>query len=163
VMVLFLFVIMMMDINMDEVRQGFWKHFPLAAGIGALIALQMGFVLMGGFRLTDGPQTPEVLAAQANNTKALGVLLYTQYIYPMEVAAVLLLVGIVAAIALTLRERKDSKHVDAGDQVRVKARDRMAIIKMNATKIEAPRVDSATTIESDASQTTAAVNAGGKA
>jgi NADH-quinone oxidoreductase subunit J len=163
VMVLFLFVIMMMDMNMDEVRKGFWKHFPLAAGIGALIALEMGFVLMGGFRLTDGPQTPEVLAAQANNTKALGVLLYTQYIYPMEVAAVLLLVGIVAAIALTLRERKDSKHVDAGDQVRVKARDRMAIIKMTATKIEAPRVDSAATIESNASQTTAAVNAGGKA
>jgi NADH-quinone oxidoreductase subunit J len=163
VMVLFLFVIMMMDINMDDVRKGFWKHFPLAAGIGALIALEMGFVLMGGFRLTDGPQTPEVLAAQANNTKALGVLLYTQYIYPMEVAAVLLLVGIVAAIALTLRERKDSKHVDAGDQVRVKARDRMAIIKMTATKIEAPRVDSAATIESNASQTTAAVNAGGKA
>jgi NADH-quinone oxidoreductase subunit J len=72
-------------------------------------------------------------------------------------------VGIVAAIALTLRERKDSKHVDAGDQVRVKARDRMAIIKMTATKIEAPRVDSAATIESNASQTTAAVNAGGKA
>lgn len=142
VMVLFLFVIMMMDINMDEVRQGFWKHFPLAAGIGALIALEMGFVLMGGFRLTDGPQTPEVLAAQANNTKALGVLLYTQYIYPMEVAAVLLLVGIVAAIALTLRERKDSKHVDAGDQVRVKARDRMEVIKMNATKSVALGADS---------------------
>ncbi len=142
VMVLFLFVIMMLDINIDSVRQGFWKHFPLAAGIGALIALEMGFVLMGGFRLTEGPQTAEVLAAQANNTKALGVLLYTEYIYPMEVAAVLLLVGIVAAIALTLRERKDSKHVDAGDQVRVKARDRMEIIKMDATKDVALRADS---------------------
>jgi NADH-quinone oxidoreductase subunit J len=144
VMVLFLFVIMMLDINIDSVRQGFWKHFPLAAGIGALIALEMGFVLMGGFRLTEGPQTAEVLAAQANNTKALGVLLYTEYIYPMEVAAVLLLVGIVAAIALTLRERKDSKHVDAGDQVRVKARDRMEIIKMDATKNVALRADSMT-------------------
>jgi NADH-quinone oxidoreductase subunit J len=142
VMVLFLFVIMMLDINIDSVRQGFWKHFPLAAGIGALIALEMGFVLMGGFRLTEGPQTAEVLAAQANNTKALGVLLYTEYIYPMEVAAVLLLVGIVAAIALTLRERKDSKHVDAGDQVRVKARDRMEIIKMVATKDIAISADS---------------------
>ncbi len=146
VMVLFLFVIMMLDINIDSMRRGFWKHFPVAAGIGALIALEMGFVLMGGFRLSDGPQTPEVLAAQANNTKALGVLLYTQYIYPMEVAAVLLLVGIVAAIALTLRERKDSKHVDAGDQVRIRARDRMTIIKMPATKsaekiAEAPAVD----------------------
>ncbi len=144
VMVLFLFVIMMMDINLDSVRQGFWKHFPLAAGVGALIALEMGFVLMGGFRLTDGPQTPEVLAAQANNTKALGVLLYTKYIYPMEVAAVLLLVGIVAAIALTLRERKDTKHVNAGDQVRVKARDRMAVVKMNATKIIANNAENTT-------------------
>jgi NADH-quinone oxidoreductase subunit J len=114
---------------------------------------------MGGFRLTEGPQTAEVLAAQANNTKALGVLLYTEYIYPMEVAAVLLLVGIVAAIALTLRERKDSKHVDAGDQVRVKARDRMEILKMDATKKEAPRADSATATDQTASQNTA----GGKA
>ena len=159
VMVLFLFVIMMMDINLDEVRRGFWKHFPLAAGIGALIALEMGFVLMGGFRLSEGPQTAEVLAAQANNTKALGVLLYTQYIYPMEVAAVLLLVGIVAAIALTLRERKDSKHVDAGDQVRVKARDRMEIIKMDATKSVAVHSDNTPATEPNASQNTA----GGKA
>lgn len=159
VMVLFLFVIMMLDINIDSIRQGFWKHFPLAAGIGALIALEMGFVLMGGFRLTEGPQTAEVLAAQANNTKALGVLLYTKYIYPMEVAAVLLLVGIVAAIALTLRERKDSKHVDAGDQVRVRARDRMEVIKMDATKKEAPQADPAPAAEQNASQNTA----GGKA
>jgi NADH-quinone oxidoreductase subunit J len=151
VMVLFLFVIMMMDINLDEVRKGFWKHFPLAAGTGALIALEMGFVLMGGFRLTEGLQTPEVLAAQTNNTKALGVLLYTKYIYPMEAAAVLLLVGIVAAIALTLRERKDSKHVDAGDQVRVKARDRMEIVKMDATKNVAPRADSAISTDANAS------------
>jgi NADH-quinone oxidoreductase subunit J len=158
VMVLFLFVIMMLDINIDSIRQGFWKHFPLAAGVGALIALEMGFVLMGGFRLTEGPQTAEVLAAQANNTKALGVLLYTEYIYPMEVAAVLLLVGIVAAIALTLRERKDSKHVDAGDQVRVKARDRMEIIKMDATKAVALQADSM-----PASGQNDAKNEGGKA
>lgn len=159
VMVLFLFVIMMLDINIDSMRQGFWKHFPLAAGVGALIALEMGVVLMGGFRLTEGSQTPEVLAAQANNTQALGVLLYTKYIYPMEVAAVLLLVGIVAAIALTLRERKDSKHVDAGDQVRVKARDRMEIIKMDATKSIALGADSMRADVANASQT----NAGGKA
>lgn len=149
VMVLFLFVIMMLDINIDSMRQGFWKHFPLAAGIGALIALEMGVVLMGGFRLSEGPQTPEVLAAQAENTKALGVLLYTEYIYPMEVAAVLLLVGIVAAIALTLRERKDSKHVDAGDQVRIKARDRMQVIKMDATKEVAPGADTMPAQESN--------------
>ncbi|MBS7807771.1 NADH-quinone oxidoreductase subunit J [Variovorax sp. PCZ-1] len=141
VMVLFLFVIMMMDINMDTIRKGFWTHFPLAAGIGALIAAEMAIVLMKGFFWTEPRFSPEAIAAQANNTKALGVLLYTKYIYPMEVAAVLLLVGIVAAIALTLRERKDSKHVDAGDQVRVKAHDRMEIIKMDATKPVAPSAD----------------------
>jgi NADH-quinone oxidoreductase subunit J len=141
VMVLFLFVVMMLDINMDSIRQGFWKHFPLAAGIGALIAFEMAFVLLGGFPRGEAVSNAAVVAAQANNTKALGVLLYTQYIYPMEVAAVLLLVGIIAAIALTLRERKDSKHVDAGLQVRVKARDRMEVLKMDASKMIAKNVE----------------------
>jgi len=159
VMVLFLFVIMMLDINIDSMRQGFWRHFPLAAGVGALIALEMGVVLMGGFRLAESPQSAQVLAAQANNTKALGLLLYTQYIYPMEVAAVLLLVGIIAAIALTLRARKDSKHVDAGDQVRIKASDRMQVIKMDATKKIANRADSIEPVASNALQ----MNTGGKA
>jgi NADH-quinone oxidoreductase subunit J len=158
VMVLFLFVIMMLDINIDSIRQGFWKHFPLAAGIGALIALEMGLVLMNGFFWTEPRLSTEAIAAQANNTKALGVLLYTEYIYPMEVAAVLLLVGIVAAIALTLRERKDSKYVDASQQVRVKAKDRMEVIKMDATKSVAPSADSM-----PANSLNDAKNEGGKA
>ncbi|MGY8903495.1 MAG: NADH-quinone oxidoreductase subunit J [Burkholderiales bacterium] len=135
VMVLFLFVVMMLDINIDSVRQGFWRHFPLAGGIGALIALEMSAVLLGGFRLTDEPKT--LAAAQAalpvSNTKELGILLYTEYLYPLEIAAVILLVAIIAAIALTLRQRKDSKYVDPADQVRVKAADRMEIRKFPAT------------------------------
>ncbi len=143
VMVLFLFVVMMLDVNVDAVRKGFWKHFPLAGGIGVLIALEMAAVLMGGFRISEEPKTAAALAAQADNTKELGKLLYTQYLYPLEIAAVILLVAIIAAIALTLRERKDSKYVDPSLQVRVKARDRMQVIKMDATKSAAENTESA--------------------
>ena len=137
VMVLFLFVVMMLDVNVDSIQQGFWKHFPLAAGIGALIALEMATVLMGGFRMSEEPKTLLVIGksvTQISNTKELGVLLYTTYLYPLQIAAIILLVAVISAIALTLRERKDSKYISVSDQVRVKARDRMDIIKMDATK-----------------------------
>jgi NADH-quinone oxidoreductase subunit J len=137
VMVLFLFVVMMLDINTDSLRQGFWKHFPLAAIIGAVIALEMAAVLMGGFP-EDAKAAAAVNgsagAANVSNTKALGQLLYGDYVYPVQIAAVILLVAIVTAIALTLRERKDSKYVDPSDQVRVKAADRMRVVQVNATK-----------------------------
>jgi NADH-quinone oxidoreductase subunit J len=138
VMVLFLFVVMMLDINMDGLRQGFWKHFPLAAGAGALIALEMAAVLMGGFRLSDAPRAATEAAANSSNTLELGKLLYSEYLYPLEIAAVILLVAIVAAIALTLRTRKDSKYVNPADQVRVKARDRVRIVQMSATRAAEP-------------------------
>jgi NADH-quinone oxidoreductase subunit J len=131
VMVLFLFVVMMLDINIEAMRKGFWSHFPLAASIGAVLALELASVLLGGFRLTQAPVTaalPE--GEQYSNTKELGIVLYTEYLYPLEVAAVILLVAIVAAIALTLRERKDSKAQNPSDQVRVKAADRMQLVKM---------------------------------
>jgi NADH-quinone oxidoreductase subunit J len=143
VMVLFLFVVMMLDINTESIRRGFWKHFPVAATIGALIAVEMAWVLMGGFDRGDAPKTAQAIAGQVENTKELGKLMYTQYLYPLEIAAVLLLVAIIAAIALTMRERKDSKYVDPSMQVRVKARDRMEVIKMDATKIaSSPAIDS---------------------
>ena len=145
VMVLFLFVVMMLDINVDALRAGFWKHFPLAATVGVLIALEMAAVLMGGFRLGEEPRAvPAVVqgAAQFSNTKELGKLLYTQYLYPLEIAAVLLLVAIIAAIALTLRERKDTKHTNSSDQVRVKASDRLQVIKQAPT-MAAPQPDPA--------------------
>ena len=136
VMVLFLFVVMMINLNMDGLRQGFWKHFPLAALIGVVIALEMSYVLMGGFREPPKGLTASQAAAglSTNNTMELGKLLYTQYIYPLEIAAVILLVAIISAIALTLRRRKDSRAVDPSVQVVVKARDRMEVVKLEATK-----------------------------
>ncbi len=146
VMVLFLFVVMMLDINIDSIRIGFWKRFPLIAVFGALIALEMSAVLMGGFRVVDDPKVAVEIAqnagkiAQISNTKDLGILLYTQYLYPLEVAAVILLVAIIAAIGLTLRKRKDSKYVNPSYQVRIKARDRMEVIRLEATKPAKPIV-----------------------
>ena len=133
VMVLFLFVVMMLDINLDGVRQGFWKHFPLAATVGAIIALEMSYVLMGGFR--EPPKSAAVagqIGAQVSNTKELGKVLYSEYLYPLEIAAVILLVAIIAAIALTLRERKDSKSQNPSEQVRVKRADRVTLVKMKS-------------------------------
>ena len=136
VMVLFLFVVMMLDINTDSLRQGFWKHFPVAGIIGVIIALEMSFVLTRGFDLPAAkPMPPEV--AQVANTKALGIDLYTNYLFPVQVAAVILLVGIIAAIALTLRQRKDSRSQNVGEQVRVKKADRLRVVKV-AAQVEVP-------------------------
>jgi len=136
VMVLFLFVVMMLDINIDTLRVGFWRHFPLAGLIGAVITLEMAAVLIGGFRVTEPPVVPGVVGqavAEVSNTKALGKLVYTQYLYPLEVAAAILLVAMIAAIALTLRARKDSRAIDPSIQVRVKAADRLTIVKIAPT------------------------------
>ncbi len=129
VMVLFLFVVMMLDINLDTLRQGFWRHFPLAATLGAVVALELAAVLMGGFRVAEAPPVGDL-----PNTKELGQLLYTEYIYPVEIAAVILLVAMIAAIALTLRKRKDSKYQDPSQQVRVRARDRVELVKIEPVR-----------------------------
>lgn len=140
VMVLFLFVVMMLDIRLDALRQGFWKHFPFAALIGALIAFEMGMVLMGGFGDVEEPKAALAAvnaagqAVQYSNTQALGKLLYTEYLYPVEIAAVILLVAMIAAIALTLRKRKDSKAVNPAQQVRVRAEDRIKLVKQAVTQ-----------------------------
>lgn len=137
VMVLFLFVVMMLDINIKGAREGFWKHFPLAAVVGILIIIEMSAILMGGFNLS---QEPEIVAVKTSsglefsNTRELGKLLYTEYLYPLEIAAALLLVAMIAAIALTLRQRKDVKALDAADQVRVKSTDRLMVVKMAITQ-----------------------------
>jgi len=142
-------VVMMLDINLDSVRKGFWKHFPLAGTVGVIIALEMSYVLMGGFR--EPPQGASLsdagsLAAQVSNTKELGKVLYSQYIYPLEIAAVILLVAIIAAIALTLRERKDSKRSNPSEQVRVKAKDRVTLVKMKSV-VTGPDMVSAPIVE----------------
>ena len=141
VMVLFLFVVMMLDINMDGLRQGFWKHFPLAAVLGAIVAAELILVLGAGFpSLTANPDAPGtgINAAGYSNTKELGLLLYTEYLYPIEVAAVILLVAMIAAIALTLRQRKDSKAINPGEQVHVRAADRLVVLPMAATQPARP-------------------------
>lgn len=128
VMVLFLFVVMMLDINIEKMREGFWTYLPFAAVIGGVIVLEMSAVLFRGFWSPDS----QIPAASANlgDTKALGKLIYTQYVYAFEVAAVILLVAIIAAVALTMRRRKDSKYFDPADAVKVKASDRVRIVKM---------------------------------
>jgi NADH-quinone oxidoreductase subunit J len=130
VMVLFLFVVMMLDINLDKLREGFWSYFPLAAAIGVVIVLEMSAVLLHGFWTMDA-QVPAV-SAQIGNTKALGKLIYTQYIYAFEIAAVILLVAIVAAVALTMRRRKDSKYFNPAAAVKVRRNDRIRIVKMKS-------------------------------
>lgn len=143
VMVLFLFVVMMLDIRIDRMLEGFWKHFPIAAFVGALVALEMAVVLMGGFGAMDEAKpVADFLNAQGevipySNTQALGRLMYTNYLFPIEIAAVILLVAMIAAIALTLRKRKDAKTLDAAVQIRTRAQDRVSLVSMPATKAAA--------------------------
>lgn len=143
VMVLFLFVVMMLDIRIDRISEGFWKHFPVAAAIGALIALEMAVVLMGGFgTLDEAKPVAELLDAQGqvlpySNTQALGRLMYTEYLFPIEVAAAILLVAMIAAIALTLRKRKDAKTPNITGQINARAQDRLTLVSMPATQAAA--------------------------
>ena len=133
VAVLFLFVVMMLDINVDVLRQGFWSHFPVAATVGVIIALEMAVVLLRGFNLPIAKAMPGA-AEGVPNTKLLGIELYTDYLYPLEIAAVILLVAIIAAIALTLRRRKDVKGQNPAEQVKAKKADRLRIVKMDPVR-----------------------------
>jgi len=151
VMVLFLFVVMMLDVGSEELREGFWKHFPVAAVVGVIIALEMAAVLIPGTRVLEAPVL-DAAALKLGNTKLLGIEVYTKYLYPLQIAAVLLLVAIIAAIALTLRKRKDSKYQNPSDQVRVRAADRMRIVKMDAF-VEAPDPVPAPAIDAPAAPT----------
>ena len=145
VMVLFLFVVMMLDINFDKLREGFWKHLPIAATVALLMAGQMALLLWGrALKLHN--VSPGVPAASVSNTKELGRILYTDYLLPFELAAVVLLVAMIAAIALTFRGRKDVKSQDIAAQVRVKSTDRLKIIKMDAEQ-SLPHIAPATNAE----------------
>lgn len=126
VMVLFLFVVMMLDINFDTLREGFWRHLPVGLLVAGAMVTEMVLVLSAeSFR---GAPAPEARAFDYSNTRELGAVLYTQYLYPFELAAVLLLVAIVAAIALTLRRREGVKRNDVAEQVRVRAEDRVRVL-----------------------------------
>jgi NADH-quinone oxidoreductase subunit J len=132
VMVLFLFVVMMLDINIERMREGFWKNLPLAVVVGGIMMAEMAAVLWG--RTFGVAPTPVARPADYSNTRELGRLLYTDYAYAFEVAAVILLVAIVAAIALTLRARKDTRRQDPALQVRARRAERVRLVSMPAEK-----------------------------
>jgi NADH-quinone oxidoreductase subunit J len=138
VMVLFLFVVMMLDINIDKMREGFWKALPIALPIGILMAVEMVLILKTKHTLAT---TPTVHPADYSNTAELGRVMYTEYLLPFELAAVVLLVAIVAAIALTLRDRKDTKSQNPAEQVKVKRADRIRMVSM-ASEHEVPEQNS---------------------
>jgi NADH-quinone oxidoreductase subunit J len=130
VMVLFLFVVMMIDFDLEKLRQGFWANLRVAAPVGGLIVFEMSAILIRSFNVPESSVRP--LPADYDNTKALGMLIYTDYVYAFQIAAVILLLAIVAAISLTLRRRKDAKHQDPSRQVRVRAEDRVRLVSMPA-------------------------------
>ncbi|MEY2776413.1 MAG: hypothetical protein RLY30_511 [Pseudomonadota bacterium] len=125
VMVLFLFVVMMIDFDLEKLRQGFWSNLRVAIPVGALILFEMSAVLLRSFQVSE----PKPMAKpELSNTEALGMVLYTDYVYAFIIAAIILLVAMVAAIALTLRGRKDSRHQDPGQQVQVRKQDRLRMV-----------------------------------
>jgi NADH-quinone oxidoreductase subunit J len=130
VMVLFLFVVMMLDVNIDRLREGLWRNLWAGGLVAALIVLQMWLVLSQP--RWQGLTQPGPGIANANNTEVLGRLTFTEYVFPLQIAGALLLVAIIAAIALTLRGRKDSKHQDPSQQVRVKRGERVRLVNLKS-------------------------------
>jgi NADH-quinone oxidoreductase subunit J len=134
VMILFLFVVMMLDINIARLREGFGEYLPIGAIVAVLLVLELAIILSGErFGLAAMPE-PAGLPADASNTRALGKLLYSIYVYPFEIAGAILLVAIIAAIALTLRKRKDTRYQDPARQMEVRREDRVRMVKMRAEK-----------------------------
>jgi NADH-quinone oxidoreductase subunit J len=131
VMVLFLFVVMMLDINTDQLRAGFWRRFPAIGVVGGLIFFEMAIILRSGFYVTKPAASNNPATAGMSNTRQLGIDLFTNYLYPLQIGAVLLLVAIIAAIALTLRHRKDSKAIDPSVQLRAKKSNRLRVLRMD--------------------------------
>ena len=136
VMVLFLFVVMMLDVNFEKMRERFRSYLPVAFTVGVLVLVEMGLVLLGGYLGGERTVAPPAAAAGFSNTKALGLQIYTDYAFPFEIAAIILLVAIIAAIALTHRRRRETKYQNPAEQVRVHRNDRLRILKMPAEKRE---------------------------
>lgn len=134
VMVLFLFVVMMLDINMERLRQGFWSYLPVGALIGLLLVVEMILVLGGQYFGLEAMPVPPEPQAGYSNTREIGRVLYTDYVYPFELASLVLLVAMVAAVSLTLRKRKGTKYIDPALQVSVKREGRVELVKMQAEK-----------------------------
>jgi len=154
VMVLFLFVVMMLDLRMDVLRAGFKTYLPLGLTIGVVMALEMAFVLLKSW-MNAGPAI--VQADDYNNAQALGQAMYGDYVLAVEIGALILLVGMVAAIALTLRQRKDVRYTKPSEQLRVRARDRVRLVKMPAVARDVAMPQAATaTVAADATADQAA-------
>ena len=134
VMVLFLFVVMMLDINVEELRRGFTKYLPLGATVAVIVVVEIAHVVWFRSRGLKFLATPESYPADYSNTKALGAVLYTQHVYAFEIAAVILLLAIVAAITLTMRRRPGLKVQDVGKQVAVRREDRVRIVKLESSE-----------------------------
>ncbi len=132
VMVLFLFVVMMLDINFENLRKQFRSYVPVGATVGALVLIEMALTLLGSRLAVAGGGTPGPVAG--GNTRALGALVYTEYVYPFEIAAVILLVAIIAAIALTHRKRRETKYQNPAEQVKVRPGDRLRILNLPSEK-----------------------------
>jgi NADH-quinone oxidoreductase subunit J len=133
VMVLFLFVVMMLDVNVAQMREGFTRYAPLGLLIAALVVVEIGSVVWVKHLGSDTAAAAVTATVEGySNTRALGQVLYTKYLYPFELAAVILLIAIVAAIVLTMRHRVGLKAQDVAAQVAVRARDRVRIVKMNS-------------------------------
>src|SRR5882724_7084468 len=130
VMVLFLFVVMMLDINLDRLREGYWDYLVPALIVAGVMIAEMVLLLGRDYFDLEGMPVPEPGGGDYSNTRELGLLIYTDYVYPFEIAAVILLVAIVAAIALTLRHRKDTKYIDPAKQVNVRRKDRVRMVSM---------------------------------
>ena len=137
VMVLFLFVVMMLDINLDRIREGFWSILPVGLLVGLVMLVEMGLVLGGSYFGLDAMPEPPAPEPGFSITRELGRLLYTEYVYPFELASIVLLLAMVAAVALTLRQRRSTKYVNPSDQVAVKRSDRVRMVSMPVEK-EAP-------------------------
>ncbi|MCP5225025.1 MAG: NADH-quinone oxidoreductase subunit J [Thauera sp.] len=134
VMVLFLFVVMMLDINLDRLREGFWSYLPVGALVGILMLVEMVMVLGGSYFGLEAMPAPAPVAADYSNTRELGRVLYTDYVYAFELASLVLLVAMVAAVSLTLRKRKGLKSIPPSEQVAVRREGRVELVKMQAEK-----------------------------
>lgn len=140
VMVLFLFVVMMLDVRTEALRTGLKTYLPLGLLIGLIMVLEMAFVLAKTW-FESGPQAP--VADDYNNTHALGVAMYTDYVFAVQIGGVILLVGMISAIALTLRRRTDTKITNPSEQVRVRSRDRLRMVSIPSQTEAAPSADPA--------------------
>jgi len=134
VMVLFLFVVMMLDINVAPLREGFVSYLPVGALVGAIMLIEMVFLITQRYFKNEQFPAPERAGADVSNTQELGRLLYSEYLFQFEIAAVILLVAIVAAIALTMRRRPDTKYQTPSEQISVNKSDRLRIVQMPSEK-----------------------------